>query len=213
VPSPDARALHAYLRWHNANARHRDVLAAEHSLGDVQAAACEWSARYAHALTGRGRPLDRGPGRPPPTTRTGRRARPGYMAEDRARDPQRAFGNGPEGSVAAVLLTSRLERVLMAPLRTWSQAGPDAAEGIARAVIAFVVQEDHEGVADIHRQLTAVGVGQALNTHPHRPMRNRCKRPSRSAHRTGRCGAGGAQSTTPGTPQSPTTRAQAVSAS
>ncbi|MYT72458.1 hypothetical protein GTY60_22635 [Streptomyces sp. SID8367] len=23
------RALHAYLRWHNANARHRDVLAAE----------------------------------------------------------------------------------------------------------------------------------------------------------------------------------------
>ncbi|MCX4804455.1 hypothetical protein OG594_22925 [Streptomyces sp. NBC_01214] len=47
-----------------------------------------------------------------------------------------------------------------------AQAGPDAAEGIARAVIDFAVQlltADHENVADVLRELEAVGVGQALD--------------------------------------------------
>ncbi|MEV7817112.1 hypothetical protein AB0P05_41595 [Streptomyces flaveolus] len=54
-------------------------------------------------------------------------------------------------------------------LRIWAQAGPDTAEGIARAVIDFAQQfltEDHEDVADTLRQLEAVGVGQALEAHP-----------------------------------------------
>lgn len=62
-----------------------------------------------------------------------------------------------------------LGRVFLTALRTWEQAGPDAAEGIARAVIAFTEQiltEDHENVANILRQLEAVGVGQALEAHP-----------------------------------------------
>ncbi|MEU0676950.1 hypothetical protein ABZ330_29410 [Streptomyces sp. NPDC006172] len=62
-----------------------------------------------------------------------------------------------------------LGRVFVTALRTWEQAGPDAAEGIARAVITFVAQiltEDHEDVADVLRQLEAVGVGQALDAHP-----------------------------------------------
>ncbi|MFG2873889.1 hypothetical protein ACGFYU_02570 [Streptomyces sp. NPDC048337] len=48
-------------------------------------------------------------------------------------------------------------------------AGPDSAEGIARAVIDFAAQfltEDHEDVADALRQLEAAGVGQALDAHP-----------------------------------------------
>lgn len=62
-----------------------------------------------------------------------------------------------------------LGRVLVTSLRTWAQAGPDAAEGISCAVIDFVVQfltDDHENVADVLRQLEAVGVGQALDAHP-----------------------------------------------
>ncbi|WP_367140619.1 MULTISPECIES: hypothetical protein [Streptomyces] len=46
---------------------------------------------------------------------------------------------------------------------------PDTTEGIARVVIDFAVQfltEDHEDVADVLRQLEAVGVGQALDAHP-----------------------------------------------
>ncbi|MEW2490458.1 hypothetical protein [Streptomyces sp. NPDC048411] len=57
----------------------------------------------------------------------------------------------------------------MTSLRSWVQAGPNAAEGIARAVIDFAVQfltEDHEDVADVLCQLEAVGVGQALDAHP-----------------------------------------------
>ncbi|MEU6603063.1 hypothetical protein [Streptomyces flaveolus] len=53
-------------------------------------------------------------------------------------------------------------------LRIWAQAGPDTAEGIARAVIDFAQQfltEDHEDVADTLRQLEAVGVCQALDAH------------------------------------------------
>ncbi|OIJ95453.1 hypothetical protein [Streptomyces colonosanans] len=62
-------------------------------------------------------------------------------------------------------------RVLVATLRSWAQAGPDAAEGVARAVIAFVRQvlteEEHgESVADVLRQMEAVGFGQALDAHP-----------------------------------------------
>ncbi|SEQ96275.1 hypothetical protein [Streptomyces radiopugnans] len=62
-----------------------------------------------------------------------------------------------------------LGRVIVTSLRGWAQAGPDTAEGIARAVIDFAQQfltEDHEDVADTLRQMEAVGVGQALATHP-----------------------------------------------
>ncbi|WP_327293008.1 hypothetical protein [Streptomyces sp. NBC_01198] len=62
-----------------------------------------------------------------------------------------------------------LGRVFLTTLHTWEQTGPDAAQGIARSVIAFTEQiltEDHEDVADILRQLEAAGVGQALDAHP-----------------------------------------------
>ncbi|MFD5475283.1 hypothetical protein [Streptomyces sp. NPDC127105] len=57
----------------------------------------------------------------------------------------------------------------MTSLRIWAQAGPDAADGIARTVIDLAEQfltEDHEDVADILHQLEAVGVDQALDAHP-----------------------------------------------
>ncbi|WP_331758718.1 hypothetical protein OH787_40865 (plasmid) [Streptomyces sp. NBC_01547] len=62
-------------------------------------------------------------------------------------------------------------RVLAATLRTWAQAGPDAVEGVAHAVIAFVRQlltmEDcGETVAEVLRHMEAVGFGQALDAHP-----------------------------------------------
>ncbi|MEU5646636.1 hypothetical protein [Streptomyces milbemycinicus] len=62
-----------------------------------------------------------------------------------------------------------LGRVLVTSLRIWARSGPNAPEGIARAVIDFAAQfltEDHEDAADILRQLEAVGVGQALDAHP-----------------------------------------------
>ncbi|MDX3538134.1 hypothetical protein PV721_28065 [Streptomyces sp. MB09-01] len=62
-----------------------------------------------------------------------------------------------------------LGRVLVASSRRWAQAGPDAADGIARSVVDFVVQfltDDHEDVAEVLRQLEAVGVGQAIAAHP-----------------------------------------------
>ncbi|MFI2078147.1 MULTISPECIES: hypothetical protein [Streptomyces] len=61
-----------------------------------------------------------------------------------------------------------LGRVLITTLRSWAQAGPDAAQGIAHAVIDFAAQiltEDHEDIADILRQLEADGVGKALDAH------------------------------------------------
>ncbi|WP_426570370.1 hypothetical protein [Streptomyces canus] len=57
-------------------------------------------------------------------------------------------------------------RVFVTSLRTWAQAGPDTAEGIARSVIDFAAQFLTEDVADTLRQLEAVGVGQALDAHP-----------------------------------------------
>ncbi|MEW2514767.1 hypothetical protein [Streptomyces sp. NPDC046870] len=62
-----------------------------------------------------------------------------------------------------------LGRVFVTSLRIWAQAGPDAAESIALAVIDFAQQfltDDREDVADTLRQLEAVGVGQALDAHP-----------------------------------------------
>ncbi|MEV6251282.1 hypothetical protein AB0M38_34720 [Streptomyces sp. NPDC051742] len=62
-----------------------------------------------------------------------------------------------------------LVRVFVTSLRIWAQAGPDTAQGIARAVIDFAQQlltDDHEDVADTLRQLEAIGVGQALAAHP-----------------------------------------------
>jgi hypothetical protein len=62
-----------------------------------------------------------------------------------------------------------LGRVIVTSLRTWAQAGPGTAKGIARAVIDCAAQfltEDPEDVADTLRRLEAVGVGQALDAHP-----------------------------------------------
>ncbi|MET9777927.1 hypothetical protein ABZ023_27370 [Streptomyces sp. NPDC006367] len=61
-------------------------------------------------------------------------------------------------------------RVLVATLRSWAQAGPNAVEGVAHAVIAFVRQvlteeECGETVAGVLRQMEAVGFGQALEAH------------------------------------------------
>jgi hypothetical protein len=52
-----------------------------------------------------------------------------------------------------------LGRVFVTSLRIWAQAGPDTADGIARAVIDFAARfltEDHEDVADTLRQSKAV---------------------------------------------------------
>ncbi|MFE9454510.1 hypothetical protein [Streptomyces sp. NPDC006739] len=78
---------------------------------------------------------------------------------------------GPEAGepCADTFALEALGRVFVTSLRTWAQAGPDTAEGIARSVIDFALQfltEDHEDVADTLRQLEAVGVGQALDAHP-----------------------------------------------
>jgi hypothetical protein len=69
------------------------------------------------------------------------------------------------------LRPGRPEHVFVTSPRTWAQAGPETAEGIARSVIDFAAQvltEDHEDVVDTLRQLEAVGVGRAgsLITHP-----------------------------------------------
>ncbi|KUN17687.1 hypothetical protein AQJ11_38005 [Streptomyces corchorusii] len=78
---------------------------------------------------------------------------------------------GPEAGepCADTFALEALGRVFITSLRIWAQAGPDTAEGIARAVIDFAQQfltEDHEDVADTLRQLEAVSVGQALDAHP-----------------------------------------------
>ncbi|MFJ6250674.1 MULTISPECIES: hypothetical protein [unclassified Streptomyces] len=78
---------------------------------------------------------------------------------------------GPEAGepTMEIFALEALGQVLVATLRTWAQAGPEPAEGIACAVIDFVLQfltDDHEDVADVLRQLEAVGVGQALDAHP-----------------------------------------------
>ncbi|MFD9286569.1 hypothetical protein ACFWD7_57545 [Streptomyces mirabilis] len=60
-------------------------------------------------------------------------------------------------------------RVFVTTLLNWAQAGPDTAKGIAHAVIRFtreVLTQEHEDVADILRQMEAVGLGQALDAHP-----------------------------------------------
>nr|WP_280897498.1 MULTISPECIES: helix-turn-helix domain-containing protein [unclassified Streptomyces] len=66
------RALHAYLRWRNANARHRDVLAAERKerarirsekgirWGGRSLAAAAWTTRRTHALTALASRTDQG---------------------------------------------------------------------------------------------------------------------------------------------------------
>ncbi|KIF05639.1 hypothetical protein PL81_11820 [Streptomyces sp. RSD-27] len=78
---------------------------------------------------------------------------------------------GPEAGepTAEMFALEALGQVLVATLRIWAQAGPEAAQGIACAVIDFVLQfltDDHEDVADVLRQLEAVGMGQALAAHP-----------------------------------------------
>ncbi|MFB7982947.1 hypothetical protein [Streptomyces vinaceus] len=78
---------------------------------------------------------------------------------------------GPEAGepTTEMFALEALGQVLVSTLRIWAQAGPDAAEGIACAVIDFVLQfltDDHEDVAEVLRQLEAVGVGQALAAHP-----------------------------------------------
>ncbi|MEV0694840.1 hypothetical protein [Streptomyces sp. NPDC050388] len=62
-----------------------------------------------------------------------------------------------------------LGRVFVTTLRTWEQSCPSTAKGIAEAIIGFakeILTEDHEDVADVLRQLEAIGVGQALDAHP-----------------------------------------------
>ncbi|WTO33006.1 hypothetical protein OG399_44910 [Streptomyces achromogenes] len=61
--------------------------------------------------------------------------------------------------------------VLVATLRGWAQTRPDGVEGIGLAVITLVrqvltQQESGETVADVLRQMEAVGFGQALEAHP-----------------------------------------------
>ncbi|MGI5360020.1 hypothetical protein ACQI4E_32645 [Streptomyces sp. CA-252508] len=95
---------------------------------------------------------------------------------------------GPEAGepCADTFALEALGRVFVTSLRIWAQAGPNTAEGIARAVIDFAQQfltDDHEDVADTLRQLEAIGVGQALDAHPTPTVRNRCACPSRSARR------------------------------
>ncbi|MFF5474856.1 hypothetical protein [Streptomyces achromogenes] len=63
--------------------------------------------------------------------------------------------------------------VLVATLHGWAQAGPGGVEGIVHAVITFVRQvltqeESGETVADVQRQMEAVGFGQA-EARPSRP--------------------------------------------
>ncbi|WP_331728619.1 hypothetical protein [Streptomyces sp. NBC_00158] len=78
---------------------------------------------------------------------------------------------GPEAGepTTEMFALEALGQVLVSTLRIWAQAGPEAAEGIACAVIDFVLQfltDDHEDVAEVLHQLEAVGVGQALAAHP-----------------------------------------------
>jgi hypothetical protein len=85
---------------------------------------------------------------------------------------------GPESGepCADTFALEALGRVFVTSLRTWAQAGPGTAEGIARSVIDFATQfltEDHEDVADTLRQLEAVAVGQALDAHPAPAARTR----------------------------------------
>ncbi|MEU2872801.1 hypothetical protein ABZ769_26925 [Streptomyces olivoreticuli] len=103
-----------------------------------------------------------------------------------------------------------LGSVFLGTLRSWQQAGPAAAKGIARAITRFVermLTEDHEDAADTLHQLNAVALGQALDAHPapgapHRRV-VRCGTPAgavgaciqcahhdrRCASRCARCGA------------------------
>ncbi|MEV4506029.1 hypothetical protein [Streptomyces klenkii] len=83
-----------------------------------------------------------------------------------------------------------LGKVFLGTLRSWEQAGTDAAAGIARAVIRFtaeILTEDHEDIANVLHQLHAVALRQALEAHPApgAPHRRVAHRPVR----TGRCGA------------------------
>ncbi|MCP3771038.1 hypothetical protein [Streptomyces sp. MAR25Y5] len=82
---------------------------------------------------------------------------------------------------------SQVSGVPLAPLTPL--AGTYAAEGIARAVIAFVAQilteEDREDVSDVLRELDAIGVGQALDAHPAPcapPCRTGCARQRGLSH-------------------------------
>ncbi|MFI5942501.1 hypothetical protein ACIBCB_19910 [Streptomyces uncialis] len=75
-------------------------------------------------------------------------------------------GPDMDAACADTFALEALGHVFLSALRTWEQAGPDAAEGIARTVIRFtadVLTEDHE---DILRQLHAAALRQALDAHP-----------------------------------------------
>ncbi|MFF0451672.1 hypothetical protein ACFYT4_35890 [Streptomyces sp. NPDC004609] len=82
-----------------------------------------------------------------------------------------------------------LGRVFVTSLQIWTQAGPDTAEGIARAVIDFAAQfltEEHEDVADTLRQLEAVGRGPGPRCAP-RTGQLAPSAPDRHVVRTTRC--------------------------
>lgn len=66
---------------------------------------------------------------------------------------------------------------LVPGLLNWTQAGPDTAKGIAQAAIRFtreILTQEHEDVADILRQMEAIGLCQAFDAHPAPPVRTRC---------------------------------------
>ncbi|MFV0126160.1 hypothetical protein ACLGI4_00210 [Streptomyces sp. HMX112] len=98
-------------------------------------------------------------------------------------------------------------RVLVATLRAWAQAGPDAVEGVAHAVIDFVRQvlteeESGETVAGVLRQIRPSTSARPSMRTPHYPVRTRCARSPRSGHPGGRwcapCASGAHHRTAPG---------------
>ncbi|MER7048349.1 hypothetical protein [Streptomyces jumonjinensis] len=94
---------------------------------------------------------------------------------------------GPDTDTACAdtFALEALGRVFLNTLSTWERTGPDAAEGIARAVIGFaaeILTEDHETVADILHQLEAVGMGQALAAHSDPRARLTTVQPSQGRH-------------------------------
>ncbi|MGW9453793.1 hypothetical protein [Streptomyces sp. NPDC055632] len=62
-----------------------------------------------------------------------------------------------------------LGRVFVTTLRAWATAGPDTAEPLARTALHLIAQllvEDHEDLADVLEHLNTVALHQALQAHP-----------------------------------------------
>ncbi|MFC7934050.1 hypothetical protein [Streptomyces cinereoruber] len=62
-----------------------------------------------------------------------------------------------------------LGSVFVTALRAWATAGPDTAEPLARTALHLIAQllvEDHEDLADVLEHLNTVALHQALQAHP-----------------------------------------------